>query len=141
MSKIRIKTLLTLLITLVVTASGCKKDSTGSSPDFANLGLEQLIINNRALILDATGHPTNIKDFEEMCITGYTNATFLREYEISTLNRNNSNKVHATSRFDDVTIEIETGSSSSPTHAITATRPDYKEKVIYRVSFINTSAQ
>ena len=125
-------------LVFLTVATGCSKDEDNNKADFSILGLEQLVINDEILHLNETGLPIDIKDKDNMSIIGCTYGKCYNEFELVVLSTQKDDiNLSVKSRFEDTVIDIKKEDTTDLKYSVTITRPNYEEKVKYKVSFMN----
>lgn len=132
------KRIILLYLILLMVATGCSKDENTNNADFSVLGLEQLIINDEILNLNEVGLPVDIKEKVNMTIVGYTYGVYFNEFNLVVISAKDDINLSVKSQFEDAVMDIKKENTTDLTYSIIITRPNYKEKVRYTVSFMKT---
>lgn len=126
-----------VLMVLLASMAGCTYEECEDDFMFAELGLEQLIINDEVVDLNSLGMPYGMS--ENVVLDGFYSGVTRMDYNLSMLYDNGEEVyIDVVSRYHDIDIELESYVENGIIYyTVYITRYGYDELITYDIAFLD----
>lgn len=126
-----------VLMVLLASMAGCAYEECEDDFMFAELGLEQLIINDEVVDLNSLGMPYGMS--ENVVLDGFYSGVTRMDYNLSMLYDNGEEVyIDVVSRYHDIDIELESYVENGIIYyTVYITRYGYDELITYDIAFLD----